>query len=143
MLITAGFFDPDGNPSVAISLSGLRNSQPVNFTAIVDTGFSGFVSMPLVEAFPLGLPLVGTTGVILADGSNQTKLVAEAVAKVGERIRTGLVILEEASTDILVGMDFLRAFEAALLMTRTELALLDESQFQKMMTEAKRNPGES
>ena len=71
--------------------------------------------MPILQAFPLGLILNGTTKVTFADGSTATKLTAlgrvtlEGVAKIG------VVLLEEGSTDVLIGMDFLKAFEVSLL----------------------------
>jgi predicted aspartyl protease len=72
--------------------------------------------MPLVQAFPLGLPLHGTTTVTFADGQNQVKLLAGAKVSVGTKTKEefGLIILEETSTDILVGMDFLLTFKLAL-----------------------------
>jgi hypothetical protein len=72
--------------------------------------------MPLVQAFPLGLPLHGTTTVTFADGQNQVKLLAGAKVSVCTKTKEefGLIILEETSTDILVGMDFLLTFKLAL-----------------------------
>ena len=143
MLITTGFFDSSGNPSLKFGLSGVHSQQPTEFSAIIDTGFSGFVSMPLVQAFPLGLPLVGTTSVVLADGSNQTKLVAQAMAHIASREKIGIVILEPSSTDVLIGMDFLRTFEAALVVTKQGILLLDENQFEQLIKDAQKNSGQT
>lgn len=81
----------------------------------MDTGFSGFVSMPLFQAFPLALPLHSTTSVILADGSQKFRLVAAGSAFVGEETHIGLVILDPTSTEVLVGMGFLRTFKKKLV----------------------------
>jgi len=135
MLVATGFFD-NGNPSLKFQLSGVFNQTPVEFTAIIDTGFTGFIAMPLIKAFPLGLPLFGTTQVTLADGQTQTKLVAQARATIGSQTKIGIVILEPSSSDILIGMDFLRTFKLALFVTSTGIVLLDEGAFEKMARDA-------
>jgi len=61
---------------------------------------------------------------------------ARIKAHVASREKFGLVILEPSSTDILIGMDFLRTFEAALLLTKLGIALLDEAQFQQLLRNA-------
>jgi len=135
MLVATGFFD-NGNPSLKIQLAGVFNQTPVEFTAIIDTGFTGFIAMPLIKAFPLGLPLFGTTQVTLADGQTQTKLVAQAKATIGTQTKIGIVILEPSSNDVLIGMDFLRTFKLALFLTTMGIALLDEGAFEKIAKDA-------
>lgn len=98
-----------GCPVVQIAVSGPLTS-PTNFTAIVDTGFSGFLLLPILEAFPVGLILRGTTGITLADGSSQTKLTCLGLLHFDGETQVGLIIIENQTTDILVGMDFLMKF---------------------------------
>jgi predicted aspartyl protease len=133
MLVATGFFDNLGNPSIKMAIAGVftAGQQPLEFDAIIDTGFSGFISMPLMKAFPLGLPLFGTTNVVFADGQQHAKLLASGIAKINNTSKTGLVILEPASTDILVGMDFLRTFEVGLHITSTTIELYDEKAMKK------------
>lgn len=136
MLVATGFFDQARNPCVKIRLSGAFSGEDAPaFDAIVDTGFTGFVAMPLIRAFPLGLPLLGTTTVTLADGQSHTKLLAQTFATVGERSNYGLVILEPSSTEVLVGMDFLRTFGVALFVSERRIALYDEAKLQKIMAD--------
>jgi predicted aspartyl protease len=136
MLIAAGFFDSNGNPSLRIGLAGVFNNKGTEFDTIIDTGFSGFIAMPLIKAFPLGLPLAGTTSVTLADGASHTKLIAIGKATVGDRTKDGIVILEPSSNDILIGMDFLRTFGLALSLDTTKIVLCDEQEFQEALKEA-------
>lgn len=138
MLIATGFFDSLGNPCLKFHLAGMFKNKPgVEFEAVLDTGFSGFLSLPLIRAFPLGLPLVGTSSFTLADGSNSACLTASGVLTVGDKSETGLVVLETASKDALLGMDFLRTFKLALVVTREEVVLVDESVIDPIRTNVK------
>ncbi len=82
---------------------------------MVDTGFSGFLLLPILDAFPIGLILRGTIPITLADGSNQTKLTCLGKIHFDGIEEVGLIIIEWQSTDILVGMDFLRKFKRKLI----------------------------
>lgn len=124
--VWTGFFDKSGSPALKIKISG-PFGQGVEFDAILDTGFTGFISMPLIRALPLGLMLYGTTSVELADGSKATKLTAKGYAEVEGETKVGVVILEPSSNDLLLGMAFLRLFERAVFVTQSTVLLVDES----------------
>ncbi|WP_263379702.1 pepsin/retropepsin-like aspartic protease family protein [Granulicella paludicola] len=125
-LTWTGFFDKSGSPALKIQISG-PFAKAVEFDAILDTGFTGFICMPLLRALPLGLMLYGTTSVELADGSTSMKLTAKGMATVGEEKKVGVVILEPTANDILIGMAFLRTFQKALFVTQNLVFLVDES----------------
>jgi clan AA aspartic protease len=129
MPLWTGFLDNSGAPCLEISIGGPLPNSSQRFHAVIDTGFSGFLSMPLVKAFPLGLLLYGTTNVILADGSTSFKLTAKAEVIIGQESQIGLVILEPASNDILLGMDFLSSFKRVLLVhpTKPIISLVEEA----------------
>ena len=108
-----GSFNDSGSPVIEIGVSGPL-TQPTKFTAMMDTGFSGFLLLPLLEAFPVGLILRGTLPITLADGSTQTKLTCLGEIHFDGKSEVGLIIIEWQSTDILIGMDFLRKFRKTL-----------------------------
>lgn len=81
---------------------------------MVDTGFSGFLSLPILKAFPLGLLLSGTMGITLADGSTHARLTARGMLYFDGAQKVGLILLEWQNTDILLGMDFLIKFRKQL-----------------------------
>ena len=105
-----GSIDPaSGCPIIEIEISG-PFSKPQKFTAMVDTGFSGFVSLPILKAFPLGLVLKGTLNITLADGSSHARLTCIGMVQFDGKKEVGLVLIEWQNTEILVGMEFLSIF---------------------------------
>lgn len=113
----AGYLHKSGCPALKIRVWGVSETLAQEFEAIVDTGFSGFLSMPMVQAFPLGLVLFGTTKVVLADGSTDTKLTALGnIGLEGGLNKAGVIILETNISEILVGVDFLNQFERSLVL---------------------------
>ena len=129
MAVQIGYINSSGLPATKIRVSGAYPQIRKEIDAVIDTGFSGFLSMSLVQAFPLGLPLVGTISVVLADGNTQQRMVATCSAFLGEEGRSGTVILEPASRDVLIGMTFLNIFKKTLFVhgERKAVALIDNA----------------
>ncbi len=122
-----GSLDKTGSPTLKLSVAGVAQKFSQEFEAIIDTGFTGFLSMPLTKAIPLGLILYGTTTVILADGQTAFRLTAYVTATVEGQSKGGVVILEWNSSEILIGMDFLRKFEKTLLIhTNRPFVILED-----------------
>ena len=67
----------------------------------------------------------------LADASTTIKLTATARATVCEQSRSGSVILETASPEILIGMEFLRRFDIALFVTRDLVSIVSEEDLRR------------
>lgn len=68
-----GSFEND-QPRIEIEVRG-ANGSPKRLTALVDSGFNGYLTLPYIEAFPLGLILTGIQSNTLADGSSATHFV--------------------------------------------------------------------
>ena len=110
-------------------------SQVQKFEAIIDTGFTGFIHLPLSEALALSLPLEGTNSVALADGSSLAMLTALAQVTLMNRTEVGVVLLSMTANHILVGMDFLRRFERALVISQEiGVVLIEEGQWGAVST---------
>jgi predicted aspartyl protease len=124
-LLSTGYFDPEGNPHLKVKLCGMFNPAGIELEAVIDTGFSGFLSLPLIQAFPVGLALAGTTSVQFADGTTSNKLFAVGTVLVGSVSKSGVVLLHESAAKPLLGMDFIRRFNIALVMTKTYILLFD------------------
>jgi len=123
-MLVLGTFDEYGNATVSIRVAGDSGSK--NYPAIIDTGFSGFVALPLVEMIELGLSTQGAANVTLGDGSIISNLVSTGTVTLGTQVESGTILLDETSTDVLVGMAFLREFKMALILTNNAVVLYDE-----------------
>jgi hypothetical protein len=80
----------------------------------------------MVEMIDLGLSTQGAAHVMLGDGSVISNLVSTGTVTLGAQIESGTILLDETSTDILVGMAFLREFKMALILTNNTVVLYDE-----------------
>jgi predicted aspartyl protease len=137
-----GRFNSLGSPCLKFHLCGVAHDPPgLEFEGIIDTGFNGFIQLPMQHAFSLKLPLEGTSSYILADGSRGTSLTALARTTVGDKSLMGVVILAPGAEDILVGMAFLRQFKLGILMTTGLIVLLDEDEVQRF-SESERGKGD-
>lgn len=68
-----GTFDND-QPKIEIEVKGI-SSDSKKIIALIDSGFNGYLTLPYVEAFPLGLVLRGIQQNTLADGSTASHFV--------------------------------------------------------------------
>jgi len=128
MALKIGYSDKLGHPHIKIKVWGLSDQFAQEFEAMIDTGFSGYLSLPLVRAFPLGLTLAGTTTYELADGSKSWKLLAHGFIDHEGDITHGLIALEaNANCGPLLGMEFLRQSKKMLLVGQAGVFLLDET----------------
>ncbi len=84
----------------------------------------------------MGLPLEGMTEITLADSSKQIHLTALAKATLLGVTEIGIVILSPSSPEILVGMDFLRRFNRALVVVDQ----IDVERILARNTAARRDP---
>jgi len=125
-----GYFASGGSPALKIRVSG-PFSDPIEYEAVLDTGFTGFLSLPLVEAIRLGLILHGTTKVSYADASENYRLTARGQVEIEDHEKIGVIILEPSTNELLLGMDFSRLFQRALLVSKDGVALVEEEELAK------------
>jgi clan AA aspartic protease len=93
-------------PMIEIEISGTsENTKKV--TALVDSGFNGYLTLPYQDAFPLGLILIGIQSNTLADGSTSSHFVCMgAVCVDGKCINTTIDI--QPANIILLGTKLLK-----------------------------------
>ncbi|MEK9186198.1 MAG: hypothetical protein AAB885_01285 [Patescibacteria group bacterium] len=100
-----GTFDND-QPFIEIEISGVSGISK-KIGALVDSGFNGYLQIPFIEAFPLGLVLVGIQANTLANGSTSSHLVCKGnVCIDGKCIETTIDI--ESGNIVLLGTKLLK-----------------------------------
>lgn len=110
-----GTLQGNSSPRIKIEIYGVwgRQNPPVLFEVIVDTGFTGGISIPVTQALPLGLTLFSTATFTLADNSKENTFLCLGAIRLENEERPMVFSLTKGS-DILVGTDFLAAFNAKL-----------------------------
>lgn len=111
--MATGYFE-NGDPYIDVEVSNPLGWKS-KLKCLIDTGFSGFLSIPILQAFPIGLILHTTSSVTLADGSKSAKLTCLGAAHLDGDAKVGLILIEPASDVVLLGMDFLRKFNKRLV----------------------------
>jgi len=95
---------------------------------MIDTGFTGFLMLPLAQALPLGLALCGTGDYTLADGSTVTNFLARGTVTIPNATdpesAEGVIVL--AGDSPLLGMEFIRSLNKLLVVGRF-VVLIDEA----------------
>lgn len=109
-----GYFNANGDPCIEIEVSNPLGWKR-KIECVIDTGFTGFLSIPMVQAFPIGLLLIGTIPVTLADGRVSYKLACLGEAYLGQERQIGTVLIEPSSDQALLGIDFLKKFNKRLV----------------------------
>jgi hypothetical protein len=73
----------------------------------------------------------------LADGSQSFKLTALGKVVVGEQTEVGLILLNTGSSDILIGMEFLKIFHKTLLISSEGFVLIENELIAEIVRNAK------
>ena len=111
-----------------VSFTLVAGDVSVDCSGMIDTGFTGFLLIPVQYAISLGLNLEGTVRSTLADGRTMVNLSARCSVRVNGYEGTGTVLLDQStSPTLLVGMEFLQRFKLGLFMTPTGVVLFDNS----------------
>lgn len=97
------------NFSPIIPVEVLGPGQAINIVGILDTGFTGFLQMPLVSGIQCKLNLWSIQPSILADGRKVNNLMCFGTIRFGGKEHPGLIALSETGNDCLLGMQFLQA----------------------------------
>lgn len=102
------FFDSRNHPKIKLAVSGAKQTSFLE--AILDTGFDGYLSLPISIAVTLGIELTAIVPVEYADGRTSQELVFSVKVDLGgkeELIPTTLT----AGAEALVGTALLAKYE--------------------------------
>ncbi len=96
-------------------LHGIDKKTSQNFNGIIDTGFNGYLQIPMVQALPLGLKLIGVMPSTIANGQTVVSLMCEGFVTVeGKEIET-IVYLQDGNT-VLIGTQLLEKIGKNLIL---------------------------
>ena len=152
MSIQIGYLDSAGHPRLTIQVSGTSPNTYADCEALIDTGFTGFLMLPIAQALPLGLVLLSTSDYVLANGQPITCYLARGTvtvkppsvapaypliagiappvlpttATVMRETVAGMIALE--GDRAILGMDFLRSLDKWLVVGRN-VSLIDDALF--------------
>ncbi|HZK77101.1 MAG TPA: hypothetical protein VFD13_09350 [Candidatus Kapabacteria bacterium] len=110
-----GWFDDNGSPRLTIAAS-VQGTQDVPCGALIDTGFTGFLSMPI--KFLTGIPVIieDIKTLRLADGSRIIRLQSRAKITVENESIEGIAYLEPEGQEVLLGTTFLELSKRVLVL---------------------------
>ncbi len=104
-----GSIQETGTPMLALKVIG-KGGVEVSLDGILDTGFDGFLCLPIPVAVSLGLELINATDTELADGT----IVEDDLVFAGKAEWDGTVmdieILLTRAADVLIGTSFLKDY---------------------------------
>jgi len=96
--------DSENNVRLEVEVQGLYKTVP--YGAVVDTGFTGGLVLPVFIAVDIGLEKVGASTIILADGSMMTLPTFLCKLKIGSKVSDVVTII--MGSEILIGMEALK-----------------------------------
>lgn len=111
----AGIFDELGHPHFSIEVFGVSKKSKVKIDVMFDTGFTGFLNLPLALCLQTGLVLYSTTSYKLADGRSSSTILCLGTIIVSEGNEiTGAISIDFNTNEALMGMEFLRKIKGRL-----------------------------
>src|SRR5579872_7183683 len=105
MPVQVGYLDNNGHPRLKIHVSGSNPGTSLEVDALIDTGFTGFLMLPVAQAIPLGMTLLGTGDYTIANGATVTNFLAKGTITLkATQLPPGAVapppgVLEEETTE--------------------------------------------
>jgi clan AA aspartic protease len=105
--MTSGYMRGASEALAAVSV-GRPDGSFVTVDAVIDTGFTQYLTLPSRTISELGLTRNGTATVVLADGSRKRVPVFKARVRFRGTIRS--VDIEESEGDIILGMGMLYGY---------------------------------
>lgn len=107
-----GIIRPTGTPVVSLKVLGTRGE--ITLEGVLDTGFDGFLCLPIPLAVALGLELIDVIRAELADGTIiEDELVFAGQAEWDSAVMRVPIILTR-SEDALIGTAFLKGYVVQL-----------------------------
>jgi predicted aspartyl protease len=103
----------DNSLLVELDVFGVSDDLKRTVTGMIDTGFSGYLTLPFIVAFPMGLILKGQQPYTLADGSISNHFIC--LGTVNLLGKSAVVPIDvQPSGPILIGTQLLKKLDLTL-----------------------------
>ena len=115
-----GRFDRDHIARLSFTLHSPSGKSSATYEGIIDTGFTGFVQVPVSVGTALGFltPPLAVGNTHLANGATQQVLLKQSKVTVQTETQSGVCQIPlTPNSPVLIGMDFLRRFERLLIVS--------------------------
>ena len=120
--IIAGI-DSENQVRIEVEIQGLYKKIP--YGAILDTGFSGGLLLPLITAVDLGLEKVGGGNVVLADGTIKTLPIFLCKVKLGDKVNDVSTIV--MGNDVLIGMELIGGYQVCVASGKGQVTVEEDA----------------
>lgn len=107
-MILHGSIDDKNQLWVPIEVAGDTDHKEIS--ALLDTGFTGELVLPLHIAVPLGLKLVGISSCTLGNGLETKQMLFSASIKWGTQKRSVTAIVVADTEEVLMGVSLLHGY---------------------------------
>ncbi len=127
--IIAGI-DSQNQVRIEVEIQGLYKKIP--YGAILDTGFSGGLLLPLITAVEVGLEKTGGGNVVLADGTIKTLPIFLCKVKMGGKINDVSTIV--MGNDVLIGMELITGYQVCVASGKGQVSVEEEASYAQFDT---------
>lgn len=105
-----GIMDNNNNAKVNITIYGLHKS--IKYDAIIDTGYTGGLVIPLVTAVDIGLTKAGAATITLASGESSVLPTFLASVMIGGNKHDAVCLV--MGNEVLIGMELLSNYKLCI-----------------------------
>ena len=123
-------YDDHGNIILDLKLIGTCNEKKVE--ALLDTGFSGALAIPVDAGCEIGLEGVGDAHVIVASGEAIPVPIFLGKVEIGPEIIECIYIVLPGSNEVLIGMEILKTYNVEFFGARKIISIKKAEVVQKV-----------
>lgn len=131
------YFDTDdGSPKIKILIRSDKRKKPQEITALLDTGHTGSLALPLLTLIEIGATLDGFGPVALADGSKINVYYFRVYVEVDgeEKLIQASLIDDPDVREAIAGLELLGEQIALIDFKNKRIALLPESKLVEILS---------
>lgn len=131
------FFDSeDGNPKVKINIRGDRRKKATTITALLDTGHTGSLALPVLSLMDIGASLDGFGPLGLADGSQIYVYYFRVYVEIDgvEKQIQASMINDPEIREAIAGLELLGDHVALIDFKNKNISLMSEEKLQNILS---------